>query len=286
LVVRCTQCGLLYVNPRPTQKEIENFYPDFYCWKETIDSATYFSGAIKKLEKIYRLHLLNYEVKKALKFTRINSGRILDVGCGTGDRLDIFRKNGFEVFGVEVSSSAKFAQESLKLNVFQGGLLEAGFADNFFDLITLYNVLEHTHNPGQVLREAHRILKKSGFLIIQVPNTDSLQFKIFQKRWAAFDVPRDLYYFNILLLKGILKKEDFEVLKIDHINNWWHPPTIVTSVFPSLDPPLTRKEGAKGVRAFCRRLSWVLLTAIFTSFPRLESMLKRGALITVYASKN
>ena len=73
--------------------------------------------------------------------------------------------------------------------------------------MTLYNVLEHTHEPVRVCKDVHRILKKDGFLIIQVPNKDSLQCKIFKKRWAAFDVPRDLYYFKIKTLQLIVQKD-------------------------------------------------------------------------------
>ena len=89
---------------------------------------------------------------------------MLDIGCGTGDRLDVFRSKGFETYGVETSHSADYAREHLKLNVVKGDLFSVQFSRQFFDMVTLYNVFEHTHDPMRVMMEIHRILKKDGIL--------------------------------------------------------------------------------------------------------------------------
>ena len=105
-VVRCRKCGLIYVNPRPSEGKIFEFYPDIYSWKETLPTRSRISKWIKRLEKWYRYHLLRYEALKAVKMTGRKGGKLLDVGCGTGDRLNILRQLGFETCGIEVSLSS------------------------------------------------------------------------------------------------------------------------------------------------------------------------------------
>jgi len=285
-VVECRRCGLVYVNPRPTEAEIGKFYPETYSWKETLEADSLFTQWVRRLEKAYRYHLLRDEVSKVAKFTGRSSGRLLDIGCGTGDRLDVFRNKGFETYGIETSDSADYAREHLRLKVSKGDLFSARFPDRFFDLVALYNVLEHTHHPSRVCNEIHRILKDDGFVIIQVPNKDSLQYKIFKGQWAAFDVPRDLYYFGTEIIRSLLGKAGFTVTKMDHFMNWWHPPTLVISLFPNLDPQKAWGEERQGKSFVLQRVDWILCTLLAGPFTQLESGLGRGAMITSYWKKD
>jgi SAM-dependent methyltransferase len=285
-VVECRNCGLLYINPRPSVEEIKKFYPDTYSWKETLEADSFLTKWVRRLEKSYRYHLLKNEVSKVVKFTGRSFGRVLDIGCGTGDRLDVFRSKGFETYGVETSDSADYGKEHLNLNVSKGNLFSVRFPDRFFDIVTLYNVLEHTHDPMRVCDEIHKILKDDGFLVIQVPNKNSLQHRIFKKRWAAFDVPRDLYYFGIESLRSLLGKVGFTVTKMDHFMNWWHPATLVISLFPNLDPQKAWGEEHRGKSPVFQRLAWILFTLLAAPFTHLESSLGQGAIITSYWKKD
>ena len=284
-VVECRGCGLLYVNPRPAPEEIGKFYPESYSWKETLKAESLFTKWIRRLEKAYRYHLLRDEVSKILRFTGKNFGKVLDIGCGAGDRLDVLRSEGFETYGVETSNSADYAKNHLNLKVLKGDLFSAHFPNHFFDMVTLYHVLEHTHDPKGVIVEIYRILEKGGVLVIQVPNKDSLQFKLFHKSWAAFDVPRDLYYFNIHTLHSLLKRVGFIVSKIDHFMNWWHPPTLVLSLFPALDPREAWGKEEGGRNPFFERIAWIICTLLVGPFTQFESWIKRGAIVTFYAVK-
>lgn len=285
-LVECRGCGLLYINPRPDPEEMGRFYPEAYSWKETLEADSFLTKWVRRLEKGYRYHLLRNEVSKVMKFIARSSGKVLDIGCGTGDRLDVFRKNEFETYGVETSDSADYAREHLQLNVIKGDLFNASYSDRFFDIVTLYNVLEHTHHPEEVCREIHRILKEDGFLIIQVPNKNSFQCKIFKERWAAFDVPRDLNYFEPKTLISLLKKIGFKVEKIDHFMNWWHPPTLVTSLFPGLEPQKAWREEGRGKTTIVQRIIWVLCTLLASPFTYLESCFEQGAVLTYYGAKD
>jgi len=285
-VVECRRCGLRYVNPRPDPEEMGKFYPESYSWKETFEADFFITRWVRDSEKRYRYHLLKDEVSRALKYIGRTIGKVLDVGCGTGDRLDVWRSMGFDTYGVETSESADYAAGHLKLNVLKGDLFSARFQDQFFDLVMLYNVLEHTHNPGAVCQEVHRILKEDAFLIIQVPNKDSLQSKVFGKRWAALDVPRDLYYFNVKTLRELLEKIGFHEFKVDYFMNWWHPPTLVISLFPSLDPQKAWGKEIQGGSSPFQRVAWGLCTLLAGPFTQLESLLRRGAIVTHYYVKS
>jgi len=284
-VVECKRCGLLYVNPRPSEAEMEKFYPEAYAWRETLETHSFLTKWVRRLEKGYRYHLLKDEVSKVIKHTGRSSGKVLDVGCGTGDRLDVFRTQGFATYGVETSDSANYAKQHLNLNVSKGDLFSASFPDRFFDIVALYNVLEHTHHPKRVCDEVHRILKEDGSLVIQVPNKNSLQYRIFKKRWAAFDVPRDLYYFEPERLRSLLGKVGFAVTKMDHFMNWWHPPTLVLSLFPSLDPQRVWREERKGRNPIPQRVAWIFSTFVAAPLTQLESCFGHGALVTCYGIK-
>jgi len=285
-VVQCQICGLLYINPRPSQEEIGKFYPETYSWKETLEADSFLAKWIRRLEKGYRYHLLKDEVSKVVKITGRSSGKVLDIGCGTGDRLDVFKSRGFETFGVETSDSANYAKDHLKLNVIKGDLFSANWPDRFFDIVTLYNVLEHIHNPIQVCNEIHRILKEDGFLVIQVPNKDSFQCKLFSKRWAAFDVPRDLYYFGLETLRSLLKKAGFNLVTVDYFMNGWHPPTLVISLFPTFDPQKAWGKDSQERSPLFQRVAWGICTLLAIPFTQLESWMNRGALITSYVKRN
>ena len=284
-VVQCQNCGLIYVNPRPSEDEIGKFYPNTYSWKETLTAKSKITKLIRRLEKIYRYHLLHYETSKVVKVAKRKTGKLLDVGCGAGDRLDIFRQLGFDTYGVEISSSAEYARGHFGLNVKQGDLFEANYPNSFFDIITLHNVLEHTHNPQKVIRELRRILKEDGIVVIQVPNTDSIQSKLFKKRWAAVDVPRDLYYFNSNIIPRLLEKQGLVIIKIDYFTNWWHPPTIVISLFPNLDPQKAWEEEKKKNKPIFKRLLWIFWTLVLPPFSFFESLTKRTAIVTIYAKR-
>ena len=145
--------------------------------------------------------------------------------------------------------------------------------------------MEHTHDPRKIIKELYRILKENGVVVIQVPNTDCIQFKLFKRRWAAVDVPRDLYYFNVHLLKELLSKERCQVVKVDHTNNFLHPPTLVISLFPSLDPQNAWAKEKKRENTIIKRLLWVFWTLALSPWCFLEGLMKRGAIMTVYARK-
>jgi SAM-dependent methyltransferase len=134
-------------------------------------------------------------------------GQLLDVGCATGIFLDGMRQLGWQVKGVEPThSAAHYACTRFGLDVFEGRLEEARFPDKAFDAITLWDVLEHVHEPRPILMELSRLLRPGGLLVLSLPNPDSLEAAFFGPHWLGWDLPRHLNLFRPVQLRHHLAR--------------------------------------------------------------------------------
>jgi SAM-dependent methyltransferase len=140
-----------------------------------------------------------------------NGGRLLDIGCSTGLFINLLRQTGtWEVRGIEPSEYAvKIARENYKLDVYNGSLSDANYPTAYFDVVTLWDVLEHLPDPSGTLEEISRITKPQGHLVIRVPNYDSLDAKIFGAEWAGLDLPRHYYVFSKNNIHRIFERNDY-----------------------------------------------------------------------------
>ncbi len=207
-IIECTQCGLWITSPRPDNEQLGAYY----------HSSTYIShsdtseGIINKLYKIVR----NYTLRQKLKLVRqyVQKGSILDVGCGAGYFLDACRNAGFDVSGIEPDNSTRnTATEKFKLDIFSEDMLDHFEAD-FFDLISMWHVLEHVPDPDKRLHQLHRILKPGGMLFIAVPNRSSYDARHYGAYWAGYDVPRHLWHFSPHEITTIAEKSGFTMARI------------------------------------------------------------------------
>jgi len=157
-LAKCTECGLVFRNPRPSYETIKEYYKDDY-------SNIFLEEQTKSYRKGIFRHFLATSIKDK------GEGRLLDVGSGYGIFLSLAKDLGWEVYGIELSMDAcQFARKNFGLNVFCGDLKEASFPKDHFDVVTLWNILDHTTNPLEQLLEIKRILKDNGLLFIRLPN--------------------------------------------------------------------------------------------------------------------
>jgi len=119
--------------------------------------------------------------------------RVLDVGCGTGEFLRRLDTQWFERYGVEVNPRGVEASRRAGLVVYDRPLVEADFGGARFDVVTLFSVLEHLPNPVETLRVARGLLNKEGFVLLSVPNSNSLGFQWGRGNWFHLDSPRHLF---------------------------------------------------------------------------------------------
>jgi SAM-dependent methyltransferase len=197
-LVRCCTCGLVYQNPRPTLAEMAEHYPPEYESYAPVPSGGSW---------LFR-QAIQYGTAKRTRFVTayMPAGRLLDVGCASGIFLrGMQARAGWEVCGVEINAEvARLARERYQLNVFAGTLEQAEFPEASFDTVTMWDVLEHLHDPAASLREVHRILKPDGILVARVPNLDSRDAQLFGRYWAGLDAPRHLCVFTPKTLSTLL----------------------------------------------------------------------------------
>ncbi len=210
-VVKCKKCGLVYRNPRPSEDEI---------LKQIVSD-----GIDAQRKKIVwydsKIKLFKKNLKRIEKY--FSKGKLLDVGCGYGTFLKIAEDDGWQVQGIEISRSASdYAKTKLGLNISKETLKEAHFSDNYFDVITLWEVLGALYNPSAELQEVKRILKEGGLIALRLHNAT---FHIFIHRFFRFlgnlDVKLNLkptifhfYSFSPKTIRKILEKVGFVDIKV------------------------------------------------------------------------
>lgn len=190
-IVRCLGCGLIYMNPRRSKRELLNAYT------EMVDE-TYAS------EEVGKRNSAKVILERLKRFRK--RGCILDVGCATAFLLDEAKKQGWEVYGVELSKwCVEYAKRNFSIDVFLGTLDRAGFKKNFFDVVVLNDTIEHLTDPKGTLIYIRKLLKPDGILCVSTPNIGSLVSKILRAKWWGIN-QFHLFYFT--------KKSLFKMLDI------------------------------------------------------------------------
>jgi 2-polyprenyl-3-methyl-5-hydroxy-6-metoxy-1,4-benzoquinol methylase len=204
-VVRCERCGLAFTNPRPDAASIAPFYPPDYPPHRRRPRAARL-GPIGWLRTRYGGDPQRHGPRWH------GQGRLLDVGCASGEFLDRMHCRGWSVVGVDVSPSAvDYVRDTLGLPAFVGTLPHAAIPPASFDVVTLWQCLEHVHRPLELLRAAYQVLVPGGWLYVTVPNVASDAFRWFGGDWLGMDLPRHLVHFNPDTFREMLERAGFDV---------------------------------------------------------------------------
>jgi len=243
-LVRCKQCGLLYINPRPTREEIKYYYPREYGPYNITPQDE--PSWITRLDHSYGY----WKRARLVKAAHPQGGRILDVGCAMGNFLQMMTRFGsWELYGLDISAGAtQYARERYGLSVFTGELAEAGYPDSYFDVVTMWDVMEHVHDPASTLTEVHRILKPGGLFLLRVPNVDTWDARLFGPYWVGYDAPRHLFVFSPATLRSLLRKAGFQVHKMRSLILGYPP--FALSVQFWLDEKLQNERLKRALLAF------------------------------------
>jgi len=145
-------------------------------------------------------------------------GRALDIGCGQGTFLTLLRKKGWEVSGTELSGKQAGRAIEAGLSVSIGDVQERQFPAGSLDLITLWQVIEHLHEPGMLIGRIRPMLKKRGIVAISTPNIDSLQAQAFKESWFHLDSPRHLFLFSPGTLERLMAREGFRLIRAGYLS--------------------------------------------------------------------
>jgi SAM-dependent methyltransferase len=230
-LVRCDECGLVYLEDRPNAQSLGLYYPDdaYYAYKQPafyslFSRANYIAsiwylikksilaqrfnyrhlGGSKLVSLLARLPLLALINNRAtfqlnvLLHPYVEGGSLLEVGCGSGRYLDLMRALGWKrVVGVDFSAKAvEQAKGTLGLEVYCGELKDVVLEPNSFDAVSLSHTLEHVPDPIAFLRDIYRVMKPGARLAIIVPNVESFSSRVYRDYWLALEPPRHLVNFN------------------------------------------------------------------------------------------
>jgi SAM-dependent methyltransferase len=210
VAMRCQDCGLIYLSPRPDVSELSRIYPPSYHA---------FNFSAEQFGFVYR-------VRRWLEGRRLTSwcqglpdhARILDVGCGDGFHLDLLRQYGkptWRLEGVDMSERAVAVARAKGLTVIQGSIESANVDRAAYDLVILIQTIEHIEQPAVTLRAIREVLRPGGRLVIVTDNTGSLDAKLFGGRhWGGYHFPRHWNLFNRDAMRRLAEKVGLEVQSI------------------------------------------------------------------------
>ncbi|MHB1456389.1 MAG: class I SAM-dependent methyltransferase [Armatimonadota bacterium] len=202
----CQACELIFLSPIPPQ--LDRYYPSEYY---PVPSS------LEQLEGEAALEC--YKIEFVRRF--VKSGRVLDVGAGYGRFVYLAHKADYEIDAIEVNSECcDFITNVVGARAIAHAKPEVALADlEPYDVITFWHVVEHLTDPWLVLKAAVRNLKIGGWLIIAMPNPESIQFQVFKQFWAHVDAPRHLQLVPVHLLTRELTSDgrmrSMEVTTVD-----------------------------------------------------------------------
>lgn len=264
-VVRCDDCGFVFLNPQPSDEELGRIYSaDYFLGSDSEQSRQ----AVSEIKQATAKHYLS-EIRR---YYGSGGGRLLEVGCGDGDLLVLAEAEGWTVTGVEYASAAcDRARQRLKNGrVLCGELPQAGLESEQFDLCVLSDVLEHVRSPIDFLRQVHRLLKPGGTLFIATPSLDSWSARFLRQKWMEFKAEH-LVYFDRQTLQTALFKAGFrdvivrpgwKILSFDYIKKHFDrfPVPMITPfldfaarILPDKMRRKHRRVVASGITAFSRK---------------------------------
>jgi 2-polyprenyl-3-methyl-5-hydroxy-6-metoxy-1,4-benzoquinol methylase len=198
-IVQCNRCGLVYANPRWSDKELRAAYT-------SVEDETYVDEREGR-EITFRKHLADLE-----KHTGPANGRsLLDVGAYIGVFVEVAGQAGWDAVGVEPSSWAVSQAKSRGLQIFQGTQEAVEIRGCEFDVVTLWDVIEHVTDPAAELRKSYRLLKPGGWLAIHTMDIDSITARLLGQRWPWL-MDMHLYYFSRKTLAAMLQNCGFEIV--------------------------------------------------------------------------
>ena len=194
----CPQCSFVF---QPETTEMFDYDIDYYdFW----DLETY-SEEIRHM-KLQSAYAYLQMIKER---AGINHGRLLDVGCAYGFLLEAARSRGYQAYGIDVSPAIRFAKNA-GFEVFEKDFMEMSLKDNFFDVITLVDMIEHVSRPKALCRRVNRSLTLGGVIFIITPDVFSLSRRVLNQRWFHFK-HEHVSYFSPTSLSTLLSETGFEI---------------------------------------------------------------------------
>jgi 2-polyprenyl-3-methyl-5-hydroxy-6-metoxy-1,4-benzoquinol methylase len=237
---RCTTCGSYYLDPRPTADTISLAYSTYFTHHTTsrpeLPAMSLLRLFQRSLANGYRnwrygtrddpstrfgvLVAMALPRQRALMDSELRhlprppaGATVLDIGCGDGAFLEWAKAAGWNTLGVDFDPAAVASARMRGLDVRCGSVDVLADSGLSFDAITLSHVIEHVHDPADLLRRIRTLLKPGGLFWVDTPNVDSIGHRVFGRAWIGLDPPRHLVLFNPSSLQALLASVDLNVIR-------------------------------------------------------------------------
>jgi SAM-dependent methyltransferase len=257
-VLSCPGCGLAFTHPRLRPEDFATYYPESYsAYEPNVSDRRPSLG--ERLGSLQRQAIVRFGPYR--RVWQRPPGRLLDVGCGTGDLAAIFGRRGWSVAGIEPSRAAAEHARAIGVEAVAGTLADAPWEDGEFDAILFNHSLEHIDDPAQAVAAAARLLRPGGLLAIAVPNFGSWHRRLFGSAWFQLDLPRHLQHFDRDSLSTLVEAANLRPVEITAAS--MRPSPLGSIQYATLGR--LRFEG----RGF-RILAWALAPLLFLSDRVLE----------------
>jgi len=284
-VHQCQDCGVAYTLPR--SRRTEEAYEEFRDHHG------------KRFFYLVEMLIGFAEKKRAQRIaSQREPGRILDIGCGRGLLLYYLKRQGWKVSGTENNRETCETIEqrfSIPMNPGEAGTYYLPKAS--FDGVVLWHVLEHLKDPVMALAEAGRLLKRNGFLIIALPNLESVQAKFFKEHWFHLSFPYHLHHFSFSSLKTLAEGNGFQTKRTHHFflyhNVFGWIQSFLNLIFKEQDflfYALQRVATKKNTTYYYIKLYASLMIALFLFIPSfiisvIEAVMGRGGTCEIWLEK-
>lgn len=214
-LVQCDNCGLVFVGEQPKPEELYALYGETYFHNDESGEVGY-TDYLADEANIRKT--VNKRFDHIENFTD-SAGRMIDVGCALGFFIDEASKRDWEVEGLDVSQYAvDYVKDRFNHTVYNGSLLDLDLQHEAYDLVTMYDVIEHVPDPKGYMQAVGDLLRSGGIYELATPDVGSIPARLTGKRWIGYKLSDEhVYYFSVATLKRMLDEAGFDVLHVRHI---------------------------------------------------------------------
>lgn len=211
-LLKCANCDHIFLDAEFSNDELVDLYTNYYP-RSDLKLESY-----KPLETVGGFKGWFNGEKRSFAFVP-PAVRVLDIGCGFGESLGYHKSRGCDVYGCEADENIKKVAEKFNFNVHVGVFDHKNYQPDFFDYVTMDQVLEHAKDPTAMLAGIYRILKPDGKLVITIPNANGWGATRYKEKWLHWHTPYHLHFFSSKSLKLSAQKVGLKLDKITTITS-------------------------------------------------------------------
>jgi len=210
--VQCHGCGLTYLSPRPTQEAMMRLYEEDYLGGEP--EVTWEAASVPAWKAALKTIWHKVDGQLHEEVLQKVHGRVLDIGCGAGNLMDLLKRSGCDVYGIEPNPNSVMICNGRGVKKISSSLEAADFPNGLFDYVVMSHVIEHLPSPKRTLTEVRRILRPRGQVLIFCPNADSYLRRLFGKYWHGWHIPFHFHVFSRHTLARLAEEAGFIVASV------------------------------------------------------------------------